>query len=333
MIRNQGRFPLTVTITLAILLAWLTTAEASDPLPSWNDGPTKQAIVDFVSKVTTEGSSDFLPAADRIATFDNDGTLWAEKPLYIHFYGVLAQMQTQMKGDPFLHTREPYRSLAERDKAYFIELYENAAYATLADQLFGVPFGGYTGEQYADWFRTFLADFKHPKLGVGVKGLIYRPMVELIRYLEANDFKVYIFTADEGGFLRLVSEELYGIPPERVQGTSVRSEFIIQDDEPLLVRSYRVQHLNNWDGKPRLIQSVIGKKPLIAAGNSNGDQHMLQYAALGGGLSILIHHTDGEREFAYDSHTDKVIPLAEKEGWTVVDMKSDWKHVFPKPSE
>jgi soluble P-type ATPase len=321
-----------VIVTLALLCAVLAQA-AEDSLPSWNDTPTKRAIIDFVTKVTDENGNSYIPAGDRIATLDNDGTLWTEKPLYTHFYGVLAQMKAQMAGDPFLHTREPYRSVAKKDFNYFMELYENSAFASLAGQLFAVPFGGYTDVQYDGWFRTFISEFKHPKFGVGVEGLIYQPMVELIRYLEASGFAVYIFTADEAAFLRLVAEDLYGLPPERVQGTSVRSEFIIQEEKPVLVRSYRIQHLNNWDGKPRLIQSVIGKKPVFAAGNSNGDQHMLQYAALSGGMSILIHHTDAEREFAYDSHTDKVMPLAKKEGWTVVDMKRDWKLVFPQHSE
>ena len=304
-------------------------SSASDPLPSWNQGQTKQALIDFVTRVTTEGSEEFVPKGDRIATFDNDGTLWVEKPMYVHFYGIIAQMQEQMAQDPFLHTREPYKSLADKDPSYFSKLYENAAFSSLAGQLFAVPFGGYTHVQYEAWYRSFLSNFKHPKFGVGIEGLIYQPMLELIRYLESNDFKVYIFTADEGAFLRLVSEQLYGIPSEQVQGTNVRSEFIIQNDEPLLVRSYRIEHLNNWDGKPRQIQAVIGKKPVFAAGNSNGDQHMLQYAALSGGMSLLVHHTDGDREFAYDSHTDKVMPLAEQEGWTVIDMKTDWKRIFP----
>ena len=222
------------------------------------------------------------------------------------------------------------RAIASKALAYFMELYENAAYDSLAGQLFGVAFGGYTAEQYEAWMRSFPDDFEHPKLGVGVEGLIYQPMVELIRHLEANGFTVYIFTADEGAFLRLVAEDLYGIPPARVQGSSVRHEFVIEDDEPSFVRTYRMEHLNNWDGKPRLIQSVIGKKPVFAAGNSNGDRHMLQYAALAGGMSLLVHHTDEDREFAYDSHTDKVMPLAKNGGWTVVDMKKDWRVVFPE---
>jgi hypothetical protein len=163
--------------------------------------------------------------------------LGTEKPLYIHFYDVLAQMKTQMEGDPFLHTREPYRSVAKKDFNYFTELYENSAFASLAGQLFAVPFGGFTDEQYDNWFQTFVSEFKHPKFGVGVEGLIYQPMVELIHYLESSGFAIYIFTANEAAFLRLVAEDLYGIPSGRVQGTSVRSEFIIQEDKPVLVRS------------------------------------------------------------------------------------------------
>ncbi len=304
-------------------------ARAGDPLPSWNEVASKKAIVAFVSGVTKEGSSTYVAPEDRIATFDNDGTLWVEKPLYTHLLGVFQRMKAQMAADPSLKDREPYRAVAANDMSYFMNLYEDAAFATIVSQLMGVPFGGMTSEQYDAWGREFLSEFKHPKLKVGVEGLIYKPMIELIRYLEQNDFTVYIFTADEGAFLRLAATNLYGLPPSQVLGTSIRSEWVVENEKPLLVRTYRMQHLNNWDGKPRLIQQVIGKRPIFAAGNSNGDQHMLQYAALSGGMSVLVHHTDDKREFAYTSHTDKVMPLAQKEGWTVIDMKRDWKAIFP----
>lgn len=316
-------------VILILCQATVAAAQGHDPLPSWNEGKTKSAITGFVKDVTTVGSDRFVAPEDRIATFDNDGTLWTEKPLYIHFLGVFAYMKQQIKADPRLVEREPYKSVAIRDMSYFAELYENASYKTLISQLIGVPFGGLTREQFAEWGRKFLTEFKHPRFKRGVKGLIYQPMLELIQYLRSNGFTVYIFTADESAFLRLVSEELYGISPQQVQGTSVRNEFIIRDGKAVLVRSYRMHYLDNWDGKPRLIENVIGKKPLFAAGNSNGDQHMLQYAALTGGMSVLVHHTDSEREYRYDKHTDKVMPLAKKEGWTVIDMKKDWKQVFP----
>ena len=327
--RHRSQAALTsLAVYVSLSCVWVGAATA-DSLPSWNDGPSKRAILDFVSRVTDEKSADHVPPAERIAVCDNDGTLWTEKPLYIHFFGVVAQMKAQLAADPSLASREPWKSAATKDFAYFAQLYENAAYSSLSGQLFGVPFGGMTDAEYDAWADAFVAGFEHPKLGVGVDGLIYQPMVELVRHLEANGFTVYIFTADEGAFLRRVSERLYGIPPEQVHGTSVRSEFLVTDQGPVFVRGYRVEHLNNWDGKPRLIRSVIGKTPIFAAGNSNGDQHMLQYTALSGGLSVLVHHTDAEREFAYDSHTDKVMPLAKEEGWTVVDVKRDWKVVFP----
>jgi len=322
---------LLLTLGLALLLTAPAGAATGDPLPSWNDGANKQAIIDFVTQVTKKGSPRFVPVADRIATFDNDGTLWTEKPLYIHFLGIFSYMKAQMKADPSLADREPYKAVATKDKAYFLELYENAAYKTLVSQLIAVPFGGMTKTEFEAWGRKFLTEFRHPTLKRGVAGLIYQPMVELIDYLKANSFTVYIYTADESAFLRLVTESLYGIPPKQVQGTSVRNEFITtKDGHAKLVRSYRMDYLDNWDGKPRLIEKVIGKKPLFAAGNSNGDQHMLQYAALSGGMSLLVHHTDGKREFQYDTHLDKVLPLAKKEAWTVVDMKRDWKRIFPK---
>ena len=318
-----------VTMVLVLSAAPAQFARADEPLPSWNKVASKQAIVAFVSAVTKEGSSTYVAPEDRIATFDNDGTLWVEKPMYTHLLALIQRMREQFAADPSLKEREPYRSLATKDMSYFMTLYEDSAYATLVGQLMGVPFDGMTDENYDNWGRAFLAGFKHPELKVAVDGLVYEPMIELIRYLEANDFSVYILTADEGAFLRLAATELYGLPPSRVLGTSIRSEWAVHKGKPQFVRTSGLQHLNNWDGKPRLIQQVIGKPPIFAAGNSNGDQHMLQYAALSGGLSVLIHHTDDEREYAYSKHTDKVMPLAQKEGWTVVDMKQDWQRIFP----
>jgi len=330
---NTMKFNLRISTLLALLLVAFVSgsAAAQDLLPSWNDGPAKKAILEFVAAVTDENGKDYVPPEDRIATFDNDGTLWNEKPLYIHFVAVFDHMKQQMAADPSLKTRQPYKSLATKDKDYFVSLYEDAAYDTLLGQLIGVPFGGMTTDTFADWGRAWLKTWKHPKYKVGVQGLIYQPMVELIRYLEANDFKVHICTADEAAFLRLVSQELYGLPPDHVHGSSVRIEYVVDEGKAQLVRTYRARYLDNWAAKPRLIMQELGKKPILAAGNSNGDLHMLQYTALTGGLALLVHHTDGEREDKYDSHTDKVMPLAKKEGWTVIDMKNDWGVVFPAP--
>jgi phosphoglycolate phosphatase-like HAD superfamily hydrolase len=325
-----GRIHIGRFIPSVLLLAILAIpAHAADPLPSWNDTASKTAIVEFVTAVTSKDGPKFVPPEDRIATFDNDGTLWNEKPLYVHFFAVFDHMKQQMANDPSLKDRQPYKAIATKDKTYFLDLYENMAIETLVSDLMAVPFGGMTSDEYAQWGRQWLASWKHPKYKVGVEGLIYQPMMELIRYLEANDFTVYIFTADEAAFLRLAAEELYGLPPSQVHGSSVRLEYIVEKDKAQLVRTYRAHYFDNWDGKPRLIQQILGKKPILAGGNSNGDLHMLQYTALEGGLALLLHHTDGEREDKYDKHTEKVLPLAKKEGWTVIDMKNDWKVVFP----
>jgi phosphoglycolate phosphatase-like HAD superfamily hydrolase len=313
-----------LAVSLGVSAAW-----AQDPLSSWNDTATKTTIVDFVTAVTTKGGPSFVAPEDRIATFDNDGTLWNEKPLYVHFFAIFDHMKQQMTNDPSLKDRQPYKAIATKDKTYFLDLYENMAIETLVSDLMAVPFGGMTSDEYDEWGRQWLASWKHPKYKVGIKGLIYQPMVELIDYLEANDFTVYIFTADEAAFLRLAAEQLYGLPPSQVHGSSVRLEYIVEKDKAQLVRTYRAHYFDNWDGKPRLIQQVLGKTPVLAAGNSNGDLHMLQYTALTGGLALLVHHTDGDREDKYDKHTEKVMPLAKKEGWTVIDMKADWRRVFP----
>lgn len=317
-------------LALCTLLFVPPAARAADPLESWHEGEARSAILDFVDTVTDPTSDNFVPADERVAVFDNDGTLWTEKPLYIHFFGIVERMSDQIEADPSLADREPWRTIATKDTAYLTQLYEAASYDTLAGSLFAVPFGGMTAEDYDAWADTFLAGFEHPTFGSGVDGLVYQPMVELIQHLEANGFTVWIFTADEGAFVRRVSERLYGIPPERVQGSSVRHEYTVENGQPVLRRTHALSHLNNWEGKPRLIRSAIGRTPIFAAGNSNGDRHMLQSTALSGGLSVLLHHTDDDRETAYDGHTDQVLPLASEDGWLVIDMARDWRRVWPE---
>jgi len=322
---------LILVLGVLLLASSSTYAKSEELLASWNDGKTKETIVQFVKEITTKGSDKFVAPVDRIATFDNDGTLWAEKPLYNHFLGVFAYMKKQMEADPSLAKREPYLSLVTKDKNYFANLMEDSAFNTLISQLIGVPFGGMTDKEFTAWARDFAKSFKHPKLKVGLKQTTYQPMQELIKYLEANGFTVYISTADEAKFVQAVSENIYGIPSQQVLGTAVRSDYINEKDGgSKFVRAYSTQYINNWAGKARLIQRTIGKRPVIAAGNSNGDQHMLQFAASTGGLALWLHHTDAKREFKYDGHTDKVAPLA-KEGKIVeIDMKDDWKSVFVK---
>ena len=303
--------------------------KSKDPLPSWNNGATKTAILHFVKAVTTPGSAKFVKKEDRIATFDNDGTLWNEKPLYIHFAGVIARMKEQVKENPALAMQEPYASLLHKKLDYFARLAENEQYKTLVGKLMGVPYAGMTPEAYKQWNLDFYADWKHPKYKTGIEGLIYQPMLELIRYLQSNGFKVYICTADEGAFLQIFSEKLYGIPPENVLGTRVKLKYVYDGKTSKIVRTGEGRYLNNWDGKPRQIQSVLGKRAVFAAGNSNGDYQMLEWAQMNGGMSILVHHTDGVREDKYDKNTQLVLTMMKRTGGTLVDMKNDWKTVFP----
>jgi len=305
-------------------------AVAGDPLPSWNDGPRKEAIIDFVVRVTDETGEDYVAPADRVATFDNDGCCWCEKPLYIHLFANLDRFKELMQADPTRAHNQPYKAIVEKDLSFFMGLMEEGEIGTIVGDLFGVPFEGMTTDEFAEWNRNWLASWKHPRFKVGYQKLVYQPMVELIRFLQDNDFDVHIFTADEGAFLKLVAMELYGVPAGNVHGSSIKLKYEVDGEKVTLRRTAEFNYLNNWDGKARLIFQSLGKRPIFAAGNSNGDLQMLQYTSQQEGprMSVLIHHTDAEREYAYDKHTDKVLPLAREEGWTVVDMKEDWRTVF-----
>ena len=323
-----GRSIFMVAAILAVLVfpAW-----AADPLPSWNEGAGKSAIIEFVQAVTDKSSPKFVPVADRIATFDNDGTLWNEKPMYIHFAGVFARFKELVKAKPELAEKEPFISLMAKDYAYFMAMLEKKDYLDIVGSLIGVPYAGMTVDEYNKWNKDYYVTWKHPKYKVDYQKLIYQPMLELIKYLQVNDFKVYICTADEVSFLQLFSERLYGIPPEMVIGTSVQLEYAIVSNNAVIKRTDKGQYLNNWDAKPRQIWRMLGKKPILAAGNTNGDYHMLEWVAKskGPGLSLMVYHTDAEREDKYDKHTDQTLPMMKKRGGIVIDMKNDWKTVFP----
>lgn len=305
-----------------------------DGLPSWNESPRKEQIVHFVNEVTDPSSSNFVAPEDRIATFDNDGTLWVEKPMYTHLFAIFDRCRELVAQNSDLKEIEPFKAIIKKDISYFSRLYENHSLDTILGQLLAVPFGGMTVKNYENWNQKWLNAWKHPRFKVGYKQLIYQPMLELIKYLKANDFQIYIFTADEGSFLRLVSEDLYDIPSERVQGSTIRLEYIPENGKSSLIRTYQAQYLNNWSAKPRLINQVIGKRPILAAGNSNGDLEMLQFVdEQPNSLALLVRHTDAEREYQYDHHAEEVQSLANERGWVIVDMKDDWKSVFPSSLE
>lgn len=333
-----------LALGLGLLLFGCTSEKAEQPveqavktehLKSWNDNSNKQRIINFVGEVTDASHANYVAPENRIAVFDNDGTLWTEKPLYNHFFSVFARFEELIKANPELAHEEPYSSIHEfiqtQDKkslGYFMQELKDEKFNEIVGDLMGVPFNGMTPEEFQAWNKKFYETWKHPKFNVNISQTTYLPMIELIDYLKDNGFKCYIFTADEGDFLKIYSQELYGIPPEQVLGSSVQYAY----NDGVLTRTDQGNWINNWDNKAKLIQNVIGQKPTIAAGNSNGDHEMLVYTNTqdAPNLSILVHHTDSVRETAYDTHLDRAMPYAKDHQYLIVDIKNDWKTIFNK---
>ncbi|MGI9530285.1 haloacid dehalogenase-like hydrolase [Lutimonas sp.] len=308
-------------------------ALTTDFLISWNDLENKQRILSFVSAATDPEDPGFIKTEDRIAVFDNDGTLWTEKPIYNHVFGVFQRFEQAVKQHPEILQDSVYLALNEfiktNDKSelsIFMKELQEEKYNEIVGQVFGKAFEGISVEDFADWNKTYYHEWKHPVFKKTLSSLTYQPMLEFISLLQANDFKVFIFTADEGAFLKLYSKELYNVDPEHVFGTATMLEY--KDGQ--LYRTSKGGFLNNWENKAKLIYQIVGKRPVVAAGNSNGDFHMLQYINSGKNnhLSLLIHHTDSIREFSYDSHTEHVLPYALKNNYVVIDMEKDWKTIF-----
>ena len=308
------------------------TVHAADPLPSWNEGKTKQSIVEFVDNVTKSGSPDFVPVPERIAAFDNDGTLWAEQPMYfqllfaLHRVGVLAPQHPEWKD------KEPFASLLKGDVKGALAGGERAI-----AEIVMATHAGMTTEEFDTIVTDWISTAKHPVTKRPITGMVYQPMLELLAYLRANGFKTFIVSGGGIEFMRPWAGKVYGIPPEQVVGSSIKTKFEMRDGKPALVRLPEINFIDDKDGKPVGIQQHIGRRPIAAFGNSDGDQQMLQYTAAGSGarFCLLVHHTDAEREFAYDrkSHIgklDKAWDEAQVKGWTVVDMKDDWKTIYPK---
>jgi len=306
-------------------------AFAADPLPSWNDGKAKQSIVAFVAKVTTEGSPDFVPPAERIATFDNDGTLWAEQPMYFQAFFVFDRIRALAPQHPEWKDKEPFASVLKGDVKGALAGGEHAllemAMATHA---------GMTTEEFETIVRDWVSGARHPKTGRLYIEMVYQPMLELLAYLRANGFKTFIVSGGGIEFMRPWTEGVYGIPPEQVVGSSIKTKFELRDGKPVLVRLPELNFIDDKAGKPVGIHEHIGRRPIIAFGNSDGDLQMLQWTAAGGGARFmgLVHHTDANREWAYDrtssiGQLDKALDEAKAKGWTVIDMKIDWKRIFP----
>jgi hypothetical protein len=312
----------------AAALAQSTTA--TDALPSWNDGATKQAIVDFVAAVTREGSPDFVPPPERIATFDNDGTLWVEHPMYTQLIFALDRVKTMAPSHPAWKTTQPFKAAIEGDMKALAASGERG----LIDLIMATH-AGMTTEEFQKIVTDWLASARDPKFKRPYTELTYQPMIELLAYLRANGFKTFIVSGGGVEFMRPWSDRVYGVPPEQVIGTSIKTKFQMRDDIPELLRLPAVNFIDDKAGKPVGINEYIGRRPIAAFGNSDGDLEMLQWVTLARGrsLGLLVHHTDAEREYAYDRNTsygrlNTALDAAKVNRWTVVDMKNDWKRIF-----
>jgi phosphoglycolate phosphatase-like HAD superfamily hydrolase len=304
---------------------------ASDPLRSWNNTASKKAILDFVERVTKRGSPDFTPEDERIAAFDNDGTLWAEQPMYFQLLFALDRVKALAPQHPEWKEKEPFASLLRGDVKGVLAGGEPAiAEIVIATHT------GMTAEEFTQIVNDWIASARHPVTGRPYTEMIYQPMLELVAYLRAKGFKTYIVSGGGIEFMRPWTERVYGIPPENVVGSSAKVKFECRDGKPALMRLPEINFINDGPGKPVGINEHIGRRPIAAFGNSDGDLQMLQWTKGGGGLrfALIVHHTDAEREWAYDRNSsigrlDKALDEAQAKGWTVVDMKSDWKTIFP----
>jgi phosphoglycolate phosphatase-like HAD superfamily hydrolase len=322
---------LLATALVSVLAFTAAISHAADPLPSWNNGKARQSIVDFVEKVTKPGSPDFVPAAERIATFDNDGTLWAEQPMYFQILFAFDRVKVLAPQHPEWKDKEPFASLLKGDLKGALAGGEKALM-----EIVGATHAGLTTEEFEKIVREWIATAKHPATKKPLTGMVYQPMLELLSYLRANGFKTFIVTGGGIEFMRVFAEQVYGIPPEQVIGSSGKLKFEMRDGKPVLVKLPAIDFIDDKDGKPIGIQTHIGRRPIAAFGNSDGDLQMLQWTAAGPGarLCLYVHHTDAAREFAYDreSHIgklDKGLDEAATKGWTVVSMKDDWKTIYP----
>jgi hypothetical protein len=307
------------------------TVRAADPLPSWNDTAPKRAIVAFVEKVTKGGSPDFVPAQERVAVFDNDGCLWAEQPMYFQAIFIFDRIKALAPQHPEWQTREPLASVLKGDAKAALAGGEKAllemAMATHA---------GMTTDEFAKIVTEWISTATHPTTGKLYTEMVYRPMLELLSYLRANGFKTFIVSGGGIEFMRPWAERVYGVPPEQVIGSSIKTAFELRDGAPVLVRLPEIAFIDDKAGKPIGINAHIGRRPIAAFGNSDGDFEMLEWTTSGPGprFGLLVHHTDAEREWAYDreSHIGRLsrgLDEARRRGWTVVDMKTDWLTVFP----
>lgn len=319
-----------LALLFALTLAGRTVL-AADPLPSWNDGPAKQAILAFVERVTKAGGPDFVPEPERIATFDNDGTLWAEQPMYFQAYFVFDRIRALAPQNPEWQTKEPFASVLKGDLQAALPAGEHALM-----EMVMTTHAGMTTVEFEQFVKDWLETARHPTSKRPFTEMVYQPMLELLSYLRANDFKTFIVSGGGIEFMRPWAEKVYGIPPEQVIGSSIKTKFELREGKPVLVRLPEINFIDDKEGKPVGIHQHIGRRPIAAFGNSDGDLQMLQWTAAGKGprFCLYVHHTDAEREWGYDRESnvgrlDKGLAEAKAKGWTVVSMKDDWKTIYP----
>jgi len=332
-IHMNTQLQVTRLLLAILLLAFPFTAIAGDPLPSWNNTASKEAILSFVERVTRAASPELVPPADRIAVFDNDGTLWAEQPVYFQVAFALDRVKALAPQHPEWQSKEPFASLLKGDPKAALAGGEKAILEIMA-----VAHAGMTTDAFQqaarDWFKTA----RHPKTGRPYNEMIYQPMRELVAYLQTNGFKTFIVSGGGVDFMRAFATETYGIPSEQIIGSTGKLRYEMREGKPVLVKLPDVQFIDDKEGKPVGIEHQIGKRPILAFGNSDGDQQMLEWTAAGAGPRFmgLVHHTDAQREWAYDRNShigtlNKALDEANAKGWTVVSMKEDWNAIFPPP--
>lgn len=320
-----------LALAAGFLLSISPSLAETDPLPSWHDGATRQAIVSFVQKVTDKNSKEYVPPEDRIATFDNDGTLWIEQPMYVQLAFVLDRVKALAPEHPEWKDQQPFKAVLEDDMESLAASGEKGV-----AQLVAATHAGMSPTEFQKIVGDWLATAEHPRLKRKYTKLVYQPMLELLAYLRANGFKTYIVSGGGIEFVRNFAEPVYGIPPAQVVGSSIKTKYELVDGKPTLIRLPEVDFVDDKAGKPVGINSHIGQRPIASFGNSDGDFEMLDWTTSGNGprLGLIVHHTDSEREYAYDRNSsfgrlDKALDAASEKSWVVVDMKNDWKQVFP----
>ena len=304
----------------------------NDALPSWNEGAAKKSIFDFVARVTREGSPDYVKPEERIATFDNDGTLWAEQPMYFQIIFAMDRVKALAPKHPDWKTKQPFKAVLDNDTKILAALGEKGFLKIIA-----ATHAGLTAEEFNKIVAEWIATTRHPRFNRVYTELVYQPMLELLRFMRANGFRTFVVSGGGVEFMRVFTDRIYGIPPEQIVGSSGVMRYQLRPDgKPVLLKESQIEFVDDGPGKPVGINRFIGRRPIFAFGNSDGDQQMLEWTAAGTGARFmgLVHHTDAEREWAYDRKSyvgrlDKALDEANRRGWTVTSMKTDWKRIFP----